>query len=83
MSAKKAIEAVGAAGQIISGGRGKHIELLDEREFRERFVIPNDVSVQLLEGGAIPTHKAGDNSVCFTKEQFNAGLRLPLPSLFK
>lgn len=27
--------------------------------------------------------KLGDNSICFTKEQFNAGLRLPLTSLFK
>ena len=29
------------------------------------------------------TIKSGDNSICFSKEQFNAGLRLPLPSIFK
>ena len=29
------------------------------------------------------TVKSGDNSICFTKEQFNAGLHFPLPSLFK
>ena len=27
--------------------------------------------------------KAADNAVYFSKEQFNAGLRFPLPSLFK
>ena len=83
MSSKKTIEAVGAAGQIVLGGWAKHIEILDEGEFQEHFVIPNGVFVQLLEGGAIPTHKADDNSICFTKEQFNVGLRLPLPSIFK
>lgn len=45
MSSKKTIEAVGAAGQIVLGGRAKHIELLDEGEFQERFVIPNGVFV--------------------------------------
>lgn len=83
MSAKKNMEATGAAGQVILGGKGKHIDLLDVGEFKERFVIPNGVSVQLLEGRPIPTHKSDDNSVCFTKEQFNTGLRLPLLSLFK
>ena len=29
------------------------------------------------------TKKAGYNAIYFTKEQFNAGLRFPLPSLFK
>ena len=29
------------------------------------------------------TEKAVDNAVYFSKEQFNAGLRFPLPSLFK
>lgn len=83
MSLKKGTVPTGAAGQGGSGGRAKHTKLLSEREFRERFGIPNGVSVQLLEGDAVPTNKSGDNSICFTKEQFNAGLRLPLPSLFK
>lgn len=61
----------------------KQIELLNEREFRERFSIPNGVSVQLVEGGTSSTKKAGDNAMYFTKEQFNVGLHLPLPSLFK
>lgn len=83
MSAKKIVETTGAAGQTVHGGKGKHIDLLDVGEFKEHFVIPNGVSVQLLEGGPIPTHKSDDNSICFSKEQFNASLRLPLPSLFK
>ena len=37
----------------------------------------------MLEGNAVSTVKSGDNSICFTKEQFNAGLRFLLPSLFK
>lgn len=41
------------------------------------------MSVQLLEGDVVPTKKSGDNPICFTKEQFNAGLRFPLSSLFK
>lgn len=93
MSQKKDIIAFGATGQ---GGPScqadsspvrslltKPIELLNEREFRERFSIPNGVSVQLVEGGVSSTEKAGDNAMYFTKEQFNVGLRLPLPSLFK
>lgn len=83
MSPKKEIVTSGAAGQSGSRGRVKHIKLLNEGEFRECFGIPNRVSVQLLEGDVVPTEKSGDNPICFTKEQFNAGLRLPLSSLFK
>lgn len=72
-----------AAGQSGSGGRAKDIEHLTGQEFRVRFGVPNGVSLQLLEGDVVSTAKSGDNSICFTKEQFNAGLRLPLPSLFK
>ena len=31
----------------------------------------------------MPTEKGGENIILFTKEQFNAGLRFPLPALFK
>lgn len=61
----------------------KPVELLNEREFREHFLIPNRVSVQLLEGNAVSTEKFRDNAICFSKGQFSAGLRLPLPYLFK
>ena len=53
------------------------------RQFCERFCIPNGVSVQLVDGEAISTKKSADNAIYFTKDQFNAGLRFPLPSLFK
>ncbi|RVW17607.1 hypothetical protein CK203_096716 [Vitis vinifera] len=32
---------------------------------------------------AMPTEKGGKNVILFTKEQFNAGLRFPLPALFR
>ena len=83
MSSKKGKETTGAAGQGGSGGRANHTELLNEKEFRDCFGIPNGVSIRLLEGDAMSTAKSGDNSICFSKEQFNTGLRLPLPSLFK
>ena len=31
----------------------------------------------------MPTEKVGYNVIYFTKEQFNAGLHFPIPSLFK
>ena len=68
MPPKKDIVASGAAGQGGSSGWAKLVELLDEREFRERFIIPNRVSVQLLEGETVSTAKSGDKSICFTKE---------------
>ncbi|XP_034710234.1 uncharacterized protein LOC117932996 [Vitis riparia] len=83
MSSKKGKEATGAARQGGSGGRANRTELLNKKEFRDCFGIPNGVSIRLLEGDAMSTAKSGDNSICFSKEQFNAGLRLPLPSLFK
>ena len=61
----------------------KSVDKLSVKEFRERFCIPNGVSVELSEGEAVSTQNAEDNAICFSKEQFNAGLRFPLPSLFK
>ncbi|RVW16895.1 hypothetical protein CK203_088638 [Vitis vinifera] len=46
--------------------------------------IPHDVLIDLVnEEAAMPTEKGGKNAILFTKEQFNAGLRFPLPALFK
>ena len=59
------------------------MDKLNVREFCEHFCIPNGVSVQLVDGEAVSTEKSADNAIYFTKEQFNAGLRFPLPSLFK
>ncbi|RVW51195.1 hypothetical protein CK203_084671 [Vitis vinifera] len=40
-------------------------------------------SVDKLNGEVVSTEKSEDNAIFFTKEQFNAGLRFPLPSLVK
>ena len=61
----------------------KVVDKLNVREFRERFCIPNGVLVELMDGEVMTTEKSEDNAIFFTKEQFNAGLRFPLPSLFK
>ncbi|WJZ90735.1 hypothetical protein VitviT2T_009861 [Vitis vinifera] len=61
----------------------KSLDKLNVREFRECFCIPNGVLVELMDGEAMATEKYEDNAIFFTNEQFNAGLRFPLPSLFK
>ncbi|RVW51969.1 hypothetical protein CK203_067983 [Vitis vinifera] len=61
----------------------KSVDKLNVREFCERFCIPNGVSVQLVDGEVVSTEKSEDNAIFFTKEQFNARLRFPLPLLFK
>ncbi|RVW45996.1 hypothetical protein CK203_068694 [Vitis vinifera] len=64
--------------------RGKAIDKLDAKEFRERFCIPDNVAVELLNGRVlVPFEKAEERTMIFSKEQFNAGLRFPLPPLFK
>ncbi|RVW37540.1 hypothetical protein CK203_073970 [Vitis vinifera] len=68
----------------VSEAGEKAIDKLNVKEFRERFCIPNDVSIDLVnEEAAMPTEKGEENVILFTKEQFNAGLRFPLPALFK
>ena len=61
----------------------KSIDKLSVKEFRDRFCIPNGVLVEFLDGEAVSAEKAEGNAISFAKEQFNAGLRFPLPSLFK
>ena len=61
----------------------KSLDKLTVRKFSERFYIPNGVLVGLMDGEVTTTEKSEDNAIFFTKEQFNAGLRFPLPSLFK
>ncbi|RVX10813.1 hypothetical protein CK203_018147 [Vitis vinifera] len=88
MSAKKdaaSSSTVGQSGKDASGEvhAEKSVDKLNMREFCARFCIPNGVSVQLVDGEAVSTEKSADNAIYFTKEQFNVGLRFPLPSLFK
>ena len=88
MSAKKDAASSSAAGQSDKDASGevhaeKSVDKLNMREFYESFCIPNGVSVQLVDGEVVSTEKSADNAIYFTNEQFNAGLRFPLPSLFK
>ena len=88
MPVKKDVASSSAAGQSGKDASGvvygeKYVDKLNVRQFCERFCIPNGVSVQLVDGKAVSIEKSADNAIYFTKEQFNAGLRFPLPSLFK
>ncbi|RVW30445.1 hypothetical protein CK203_090811 [Vitis vinifera] len=79
MAPKKTVSSV-----RVSEASEKAIDKLNAKEFRERFLIPHDVLIDLVnEEAAMPTEKGGKNAILFTKEQFNAGLRFPLPALFK
>ncbi|RVW72530.1 hypothetical protein CK203_053229 [Vitis vinifera] len=55
----------------------------DCEEVQRTLLHPNGVLVGLMDGEVTTTEKSEDNAIFFTKEQFNAGLRFPLPSLFK
>ncbi|RVW76096.1 hypothetical protein CK203_049157 [Vitis vinifera] len=63
----------------------KPIDKLSVKEFRDRFCIPNGVIVEFLNEGedVVSTEKAEGRAITFSKEHFNAGLRFPLPALFK
>ena len=63
----------------------KSTDKLSVKEFRDRFCIPNGVMVEFLNEGedVVSTEKAEGRAMTFSKEQFNAGLRFPLPALFK
>ena len=61
----------------------KSVDKLNVGGFREHFCILNGVLVELIDGEVMTTEKSEGNAIFFTKEQFNAGLRFPLPSLFK
>ncbi|RVW82244.1 hypothetical protein CK203_041653 [Vitis vinifera] len=79
MASKKTV----SSARVSEAGE-KAIDKLDVKEFRERFCIPNGVSIDLVnEEAAMPTEKGKENVILFTKEQFNAGLWFPLPALFK
>nr|CAN71791.1 hypothetical protein VITISV_003055 [Vitis vinifera] len=79
MTPKKTVSSV-----RVSEAGEKAIDKLNAKEFRERFRIPHDVLIDLVnEEAAMPAEKGGKNAILFTKEQFNAGLRFPLPALFK
>ena len=80
MSSKKKTVSSSRAGDV----REKATDKLDVKEFRDRFCIPNGVIVELLNDEEVPasTEKFEKNTIIFSKEQFNAGLRFLLPALF-
>ena len=59
------------------------IDLLSEQEFRDRFHIPNEVSILLVDDEPIPIEKPSHNATYFSKDKFSVGFRFPLPSLLK
>lgn len=61
----------------------KPTELLTEQEFKELFRVPYGVDIRLIDGGPVSIEKKPFNATIFSKEQFNVGLCLSLPSLFK
>ncbi|RVX18015.1 hypothetical protein CK203_004143 [Vitis vinifera] len=62
----------------------KPTDKLSVKEFRDRFCIPNGVIVEFLNGeDVVSTEKVEGRAITFSKEQFNAGLRFPLPALLK
>ncbi|RVW56791.1 hypothetical protein CK203_082751 [Vitis vinifera] len=80
MSAKKKSVSSVRAGDA----HEKPTDKLSVKEFRDRFCIPNGVMVEFLdEEEVMSTEKAEGRTIIFSKEQFNAGLRFPLPALFK
>lgn len=93
MLARGGVAYTNAAGKGEKGGQiredfgrdypKKPTELFFERDFRERFRVPNDISICLMDSGPMPTKKESFSAITFNKEQFNVGLRFPLPSLFK
>ncbi|RVW82921.1 hypothetical protein CK203_038374 [Vitis vinifera] len=59
------------------------VSLLSKQEFRDRFHIPDNIPILLIDDEALSSVDLPNNMMYFTKEQFVAGLRLPIPSLFK
>lgn len=93
MLAKKDATSTNAAGKGKYGGRAgassvrsnskKPIKLLFEREFCERFCIPNGISIHFVDGDLTSIEKEASSAMFFNKELFNVELHLPLSFFFK
>ena len=78
-SSKRTVSSAGAG-----DAREKPTDKLSVKEFRDRFCNPNGVIVEFLNGeDVVSTEKVEGRAITFSKEQFNTGLRFPLPALFK
>ena len=80
MSENKEAASSGPTGDALE----KSVDKLSVKKFRERFCIPNGVLVDFMdEEEVVSTEKVEGRAITFSNEQFNAGLRFPLPALFK
>ena len=59
------------------------VAAMSAEELRLYIQIPSEISMETLNGTTTITVGEADNVVYFTREQFTAGLRLPVPSLVK
>ncbi|RVW61554.1 hypothetical protein CK203_065654 [Vitis vinifera] len=55
------------------------VSLLSEQEFRDHFHIPDNIPILLIDDEALSSVDLPNNMMYFSKEQFIAGLRLPIP----
>ena len=81
MSSKKKV----VSSVRVGDAHEKSTDKLSVKEFWDRFCIPNGVMVEFLNEGedVVSTEKVEGRAITFSKEQFNAGLRFPLPALLK
>ncbi|RVX12513.1 hypothetical protein CK203_011817 [Vitis vinifera] len=80
MSSKKKA----ASSARVGDAHEKSTDKLSVKEFRDRFCIPNGRNCGIFDGeDVVSTEKAEQDTIIFSNEQFNAGLRFPLPALFK
>ena len=59
------------------------VDATSVEELRSSNQVPVVIILEVSSGMATPTIGGGDNTVYFTREQFVAGLRVPIPSLVK
>ena len=71
MSANQEVTSSGPCG---AAHAKRSVEKLSVKEFRERFCIPNSVSIELTDGEAVSTENNEDHAIFFSKEHFNVGL---------
>lgn len=93
MSAREGIAFTSGSGRPWKSGRKdtkvrhlrseRPVDVLSEQEFRACFHIPDRIFIHLVDDETPSSEKQSHNATYFNKEQFTAGLHLPLPYLFK
>ena len=69
MSANKEATSSGSSGDA----HEKSVDKLSVKEFRERFYIPNGVSVELIDGEAVSTEKNEDHTISLPRSSSTVG----------